>query len=315
MPERRLRTTAACPLPAVFGSRLGCRPGGRPAGRANRAGRGLPRSWLRDLGVLEGTGAGRRGTDGRACLDEPDLLARGFDREGRVQSRVGPEKARGNHGGGARNRGTLSRAAARSRTARGRSAGGGQARGSGRLDCRRAGRAAGHDTACAAARTGRSHAPRSCTRHRSARSRPRRGASLDLGRGDVRARPRRPRVTAPGASADGRRGGRAPAPLGALCAHRDDEAALRRLLDPVAVDDTRSTDRRRAADRGSRLPAARTRASRPSGSAPPRGRRRLGLFRLPAADARRRSAAVKVVPGQADGAATPHADGAGCPMR
>src|SRR5205085_2834227 len=112
------------------------------------------------------------------------------------------------------------------------------------------------------------------------------GAGLVQPRGDVRARRLRPRAPARRAARPGRAARRAPAPRPDERPHGDDEAPLRRLLDPQPLAEARRGHRRRGDDRRPRVRAPRPCAPRPARGAAPRRRRRLEPRAVPAAHAR-----------------------------
>ena len=248
-----------------------------PRDRAHGDRRGLPRPRDRRDGLLAGA-RGRLGDpDLGARDDEPDLLARRLDLEGRLQDRVRPAEAGRDHRRAARAARRASSRRCRPAAARRRAARGGAARASGHRHDRRARRARRHELKAVLPGLGRHPPPRPRARHRPARPRARAGAGLGLGGGHVR----EGRLRA-GASCTPRSGGSPSSSrqrleeLGPLRPHRDREAALRRLLDPHALDDAlrgRSTRRRSSArsPAGSSTAASRDRPGR----APPRRRRRL----------------------------------------
>ena len=115
-----------------------------------------------------------------------------------------------------------------------------------------------------APRQGRGAAPRPRPGDRRARARDAGRADLDLDRGDLRARHRRPRAAARGASADGRPARRAPDEEGPGRPHRDDEGALPGLLDPQPLLHARRRSRRRRR-RSARSPARSSTGRSPTG--------------------------------------------------
>ena len=110
LPERRLRPPSPHALPRVLAGRLGVGARGRPARRAHRARRGLPRLHGARGGLLARTRRRRGRADLGARRDEPVLLARCRADEGGREGRLRPPQAGRNHGRSGRHRGALPRA-------------------------------------------------------------------------------------------------------------------------------------------------------------------------------------------------------------
>ena len=191
------------------------------------------------------------------------MLTRCLDVEGRLQGRLRPSQAGRCHGRAAEHRGPVPGALPDTAPSRRGAARGGAPRGIGDRQPRAARDADERRAACRPARPGRAAASRPRTRDRSSRPRARRRARLLLDGGDVRAGPHRSQSTPRRAAEDGRRRRVVPSARRALRPDRDDEAAVRRLLDPVAIDDVADSHRRARSDRGARVPPARPRTARP----------------------------------------------------
>ena len=194
LPERGLRASTPRPLPRALAERLVDDPRGRAGRRADRDRRGLSRP-DRPGGRLPRGPATRRGDpDGRARHDEPDVLTRDLELQGRREDRERPAQARRDHRRSARPRGGVPRAARRPQAAGRRPARGAAAAPRGDRDDRRAGDALPRPAGDAPARQGGARASRPRARDRRTASPARlRAARLDQPRGDVRPRHRRAR--------------------------------------------------------------------------------------------------------------------------
>ena len=138
LPAGGVPPAATRPLPPVLARRLGHDRGDRPPDRAHRDRRGLPRP-RPGRARLRARTRGRVGDpDLRARDDEPHLLARGLDVEGRLQDRVRPPEARRHHRRPPGKRGPLPRAARGASPPRRRAARGGAPQERGHRDDRRA---------------------------------------------------------------------------------------------------------------------------------------------------------------------------------
>ena len=191
LPGGGLRAPAPLALPRVLAGRLGGRARGRAARRAHRARRGLPRprpgsraDYSRARAVAEAVQTSVRAATSLSCslgVAPTKVVAKvASDRRKPGGITVVPAGTEAALPGAVRRPGAAGRRAAR----------GGAARRRRRDDDRRARGALRPRPARAAAGPGRPDAPRPRERHRPARPRDSSRADLDLGRGDLRARPR-----------------------------------------------------------------------------------------------------------------------------
>ena len=201
---------------------------------------GMDEGYL-DLGEVaadfgQGPCARRSGADLGPRLDEPDVLARRLDVQGRRQDRQRPAQAGRSDRRAAGTRGFVPRAVRHPQAAGRRPARRGQRFRAAGVDTIGALAALTDDDAPPApAGKGRRHAPRAGARDRSRALETSVRARLDQPRGDVPEGHRRPRPAQGRAAAHGREPGRAPAAKRRDRQNRDDEGALLRTSRSAAA--------------------------------------------------------------------------------
>ncbi|CAA9231110.1 MAG: DNA polymerase IV, partial [uncultured Blastococcus sp.] len=282
-------------LPGDLRRRHGPAPRALAAGGAGVAGRGLRRP-----GRGRGPRPVRRGGDGdRAPAEGPhrrgdrwsDRLGGHRDVEADGQDRLGPAEAGRAGRRPARCRARRAAPAAGDPAGRRRAGDGGTAAPDRRDDGRRAGCAVAGGPGGPGRQGARGRAARPGPGGGRPRRRRRPGREVGVPRGDLRARPHRPRRPRPRDRLDGRAGGGAAADVGVLRPHGDAQAAPLRLHDADPLPDAAAGHRRQPHDRRHRPPAAH-RGGHPGRAAAARRRRLRAVGLRPGRPVRRGPAAA-----------------------